>query len=90
MKLQSCLASDIQLHLRLTMGRAAKPSPEEIVIRVEAAGRLKDRVVDELSTTFRSYSSWTMSHCEALDIPIIAVYNRRATGENYRAENDSR
>ncbi len=48
-----------------------------------AAGALKQRVVAELKTTFASHYSKEISLAEVLDLDVIAVYNRRATGEKY-------
>ena len=90
LQLQSCFASDVQLHLRLRTDRAAKFPPEEIITPVEAAGRLKNRVIDQFPTALRSYFSWTISHREALDVWTNAVCHRGATAETYRAENDNR
>ena len=49
----------------------------------EAAGRLRARVTDELTTNFASHYTRTISLREALDPAIIAAYYRRATGEKY-------
>ena len=49
----------------------------------EAAERLRQRVADEVTTTFASYYTKEVSLAEALDLEHIAVYNRRATGEKY-------
>ncbi|MDF3889180.1 zinc-binding dehydrogenase [Cupriavidus basilensis] len=48
-----------------------------------AASALKQRVVAELKTTFASHYSKEISLAEVLDLDVIAVYNRRATGEKY-------
>ena len=48
-----------------------------------AAGALKQRVVAELKTTFASHYSKEISLAEVLDLDVIAVYNKRATGEKY-------
>ncbi len=45
--------------------------------------RLRERVVNELKTTFASHYTKTISLPEALDLKNIAVYNKRATGEKY-------
>jgi len=45
--------------------------------------RLRERVVNELKTTFASHYTRTISLAEALDPKNIAVYNKRATGEKY-------
>ena len=49
----------------------------------EAAERLRQRVADEVTTTFKSEYAKEISMAEALDLDNIAVYNRRATGEKY-------
>ena len=45
--------------------------------------RLRERVVNELKTTFASHYTRTISLAEALDPKNIAIYNKRATGEKY-------
>ena len=54
-----------------------------IKIGPEAAQKLRQRVADELKTTFASHYSHEISLAEALDPKVIAAYNRRATGEKY-------
>ena len=49
----------------------------------EAAERLRQRVADEVTTTFASHYAKEISLAEALDPDNIAVYNKRATGEKY-------
>ncbi len=49
----------------------------------EAAERLRQRVADEITTTFASQYVREISLAEALELEHIAVYNRRATGEKY-------
>lgn len=49
----------------------------------ERANALKQRVVSELKTTFASHYSKEISLAEVLDLEVIAVYNKRATGEKY-------
>lgn len=49
----------------------------------EVAGRMRQRVADEIKTTFASEYAKEISLAEALDPENIAVYNRRATGEKY-------
>ncbi len=44
---------------------------------------LKQRVVAELHTTFASHYAKEVSLAEALQLDMIAVYNKRATGEKY-------
>jgi NADPH:quinone reductase-like Zn-dependent oxidoreductase len=45
--------------------------------------RLRQRVVDELKTTFASRYTQVVSLQEALQLPNIAAYGKRATGEKY-------
>jgi NADPH:quinone reductase-like Zn-dependent oxidoreductase len=45
--------------------------------------RLRERVVDELKTTFASHYTRIVSLQEALDLANIAVYAKRATGEKF-------
>jgi NADPH:quinone reductase-like Zn-dependent oxidoreductase len=47
------------------------------------AARLRQRVVDELKTTFASHYTKVVSLQEALDPANIAVYAKRATGEKF-------
>ena len=49
----------------------------------EAAQRMRQRVADEVTTTFASDYAKEISLAEALDPQNVAVYNRRATGEKY-------
>lgn len=49
----------------------------------EDAQRLRERVVAELKTTFASHYTSTISLIEALDLEVLAQYNKRATGEKY-------
>lgn len=49
----------------------------------EKAAKLRQRVADELKTTFASHYSHTISLAQALDLPTMAAYLRRATGEKY-------
>jgi hypothetical protein len=53
-----------------------KAGPVEVV-------RLRQRVVDEIKTTFASHYTRTISLGDALKPENIAVYNRRATGEKF-------
>ena len=48
-----------------------------------SSGRLRQRVVDELKTTFASHYTKMVSLPEALDPANIAVYGKRATGEKF-------
>jgi NADPH:quinone reductase-like Zn-dependent oxidoreductase len=45
--------------------------------------RLRERVVSELKTTFASHYTRTVSLSEALHLPNIAAYSKRATGEKF-------
>jgi NADPH:quinone reductase-like Zn-dependent oxidoreductase len=45
--------------------------------------RLRQRVVDELKTTFASHYTQVVSLQEALQLEHIAIYGKRATGEKY-------
>jgi NADPH:quinone reductase-like Zn-dependent oxidoreductase len=45
--------------------------------------RLRQRVVDEIKTTFASHYTQVVSLQEALQLSHIAVYGKRATGEKY-------
>jgi NADPH:quinone reductase-like Zn-dependent oxidoreductase len=45
--------------------------------------KLRQRVVDELKTTFASHYTQVVSLQEALQLSHIAVYGKRATGEKY-------
>lgn len=49
----------------------------------EIAARLRQRVFDELTTTFASHYTRTISLSEALDPDILRAYERKATGEKY-------
>jgi NADPH:quinone reductase len=45
--------------------------------------RLRERVVDELKTTFASHYTKVVSLQETLDPANIAVYAKRSTGEKF-------
>jgi len=49
----------------------------------EVVGRLRQRVVDELTTTFKSHYSHDISLTEALDLEVAHAYNAKRTGEKY-------
>jgi NADPH:quinone reductase len=49
----------------------------------EDAQTLRERVVAELKTTFASHYTGVISLSEALDLDVLARYNKRATGEKY-------
>ncbi len=55
------------------MGKAGK----------EIVGRMRARVVDELTTTFASKYTQVIGLAEALKPDVVAAYNRKATGEKY-------
>ena len=46
-------------------------------------GRLRQRVASELKTTFASHYTQVVSLQETLQLPNIAVYNKRSTGEKF-------
>ena len=50
---------------------------------LEGMMRLRDRVVDELTTTFASHYTDEVSLAGALDLDAIAVYARQATGQKF-------
>lgn len=52
-------------------------------IGTEAVDAMKQRVMDELTTTFASHYSHDISLAQALDLDVLAGYNKRATGEKY-------
>jgi hypothetical protein len=45
--------------------------------------KLRQRVASELKTTFASHYTQEISLAEALNLDVIAAYNKRATGEKY-------
>lgn len=47
------------------------------------AQRLRERVAAELTTTFASHYTAEISLSEVLSPPVVAAYNKRATGEKY-------
>jgi DMSO/TMAO reductase YedYZ molybdopterin-dependent catalytic subunit len=47
------------------------------------AGKLRQRVADELKTTFASHYTAEISLAEALRPEVMAAYNRKTTGEKY-------
>jgi NADPH:quinone reductase-like Zn-dependent oxidoreductase len=49
----------------------------------ETVSRLRQRVVDELTTTFASRYTRTIGLAEALDPATLRAYERKATGEKY-------
>jgi NADPH2:quinone reductase len=58
-------------------------TPFLMKIGVEATNRLKQRVADEINTTFASHYVKEVSLAEALTLEAISVYGRQATGEKY-------
>ena len=50
---------------------------------MEVVGRMRKRVVDELTTTFKSHYSHEISLAEALDVDTAQAYNAKRTGEKY-------
>jgi NADPH:quinone reductase len=52
-------------------------------VGAEATARLKQRVADELHTTFASHYTREVSLAEALTPEAIAVYGKQATGTKY-------
>lgn len=52
-------------------------------IGFEGAERLRQRVADEIKTTFASHYTREVSLAEALSLEAIAVYGQQATGEKY-------
>jgi NADPH:quinone reductase len=49
----------------------------------EVNARMRKRVVDELTTTFKSHYSHEISLAEALDLDVLSAYNAKRTGEKY-------
>jgi len=49
----------------------------------EGTARLRQRVADELKTTFASHYTAEISLAEALKPEVIAAYNKKTTGEKY-------
>ena len=58
-------------------------TPFMIKIGVDATNKLKQRVADEINTTFASSYVKEVSLAEALTLGSIAVYGKQATGEKY-------
>ena len=52
-------------------------------IGADGRKRLRIRVISELKTTFASHYTGELTLVEALQLPNIQAYNRRATGEKY-------
>ena len=49
----------------------------------EIVGRMRQRVVDELTTTFASHYTATIGLAEALNPDVLRAYEKKATGEKY-------
>lgn len=49
----------------------------------EVVGRMRQRVVDELTTTFKSHYSHEISLVDALSLDVAHAYNAKRTGEKY-------
>ena len=49
----------------------------------DVVGRMRKRVVDELTTTFKSHYSHEMSLTDALSLDVLSQYNAKRTGEKY-------
>ncbi len=58
-------------------------TPFLVKIGPAEAQRLRQRVADELKTTFASHYTAEISLAEVLDPKVMAAYNKRATGEKY-------
>ena len=50
---------------------------------METVGRMRKRVVDELTTTFKSHYSHEISLADALNVDTAQAYNAKRTGEKY-------
>ena len=49
----------------------------------EIVGRMRKRVVDELTTTFKSHYSHEISLADAVKPDVMTAYNTKRTGEKY-------
>jgi NADPH:quinone reductase-like Zn-dependent oxidoreductase len=58
-------------------------TPFLMKIGPQEAARLRQKVADEITTTFASHYTRTISLAEALQTETIVAYNRRATGEKF-------
>ena len=54
----------------------------------EAGQRLRDKVADEITTTFASEYTQEISLVDILSLDAIAVYGKMATGEKYLVRPD--
>ena len=52
-------------------------------VGMETVVALRQRVADEINTTFASHYSREISLEEALDAEVVAAYSQQATGEKY-------
>ena len=52
-------------------------------IGIEGGQRLRQRVADEITTTFASSYSRVISLAEALDVDVLRAYEKKATGEKF-------
>lgn len=50
---------------------------------METVGRMRARVVDELTTTFKSHYSHRITLEQALDVATVQAFNAKRTGEKY-------
>ncbi|MDX2210274.1 MAG: zinc-binding dehydrogenase [Sphingopyxis sp.] len=50
---------------------------------METVGRMRQRVVDELTTTFKSHYSHRVTLEQALDVATLQAYDAKQTGEKY-------
>jgi NADPH2:quinone reductase len=58
-------------------------TPFLMKLGAEGTQRLRQRVADELKTTFASHYTAEISLAEALQPDIIAAYNKKTTGAKY-------
>lgn len=52
-------------------------------IGAERVGQLRQQVVDELTTTFKSHFTKTIGLTQALRPDVLRAYERKVTGEKY-------
>lgn len=50
---------------------------------METVGKMRARVVEELTTTFKSHYSHRVTLAQALDVATLQAYNAKRTGEKY-------
>src|SRR3546814_6454642 len=58
-------------------------TPFMVKAGADIVGRMRNRVVDELTTTFKSHYSHQISLSEALNVDTAQAYNAKRTGEKY-------